>query len=247
MKNNRKKIIPIIIISIILAILIFYITPLGNQYEFTFFHITLSRTLSYVLCIIILAPLALIIIDSFYARDIEQQRHTFRYRKTKKMLTYLIFIFMMLLLIAYFSIGLSRIVLYTNNYMLIKSNELIGEKAIEEFIMEFRTELNPTFNQKINIGSVKNTRYIIDPTPYKLSITLHDDKHNYPLKEYCFKGNEPPLLQQKSIYISGYYSFMGFSANQNQHLSDHFTNNKGERISHLNLNICEFIYRSNPK
>lgn len=167
MKNNRKKIIPIIIISIILAILIFYITPLGNQYEFTFFHITLSRTLSYVLCIIILAPLALIIIDSFYARDIEQQRHTFRYRKTKKMLTYLIFIFMMLLLIAYFSIGLSRIVLYTNNYMLIKSNELIGEKAIKEFIMEFRTELNPTFNQKINIGSVKNTRYIIDPTPYK--------------------------------------------------------------------------------
>ena len=241
MKKKNSKIIPILI-SILIAAFIFYFTPLGDQYEFTFFHTTLCRTLNTILCIAILIPIIFTLINSLYTQDIEQQRETLRYRKGKKIFAYLVFILLSLVLTLYLSVALSRIVLSMNNYMWIKSNEMIGKKVQKEFAIELRTTLNTTFHKEINVGSEKYTRYIIDPVKYKLFITLHDDQYHYPLKEYCSTVNSVPVLRPQRIYISGYYSFMGFSADQNQHLSEYFTDDGGKSIYSSSLNTCKFIY-----
>lgn len=245
MKTKNSKIIPIII-SILIAAFIFYLTPLGDQYEFSFFHTTLSRALNIILCIAILIPIIFILINSLYTQDIGQQRETFRYRKGKKISAYLVFILLSLFLILYLSVALSRIVLSMNNYMWIKSNEMIGKKVHKEFAIELKTALNTTFNKEINVGYERYPRYIIDPVKYKLFIILHDDQYHYPLKEYCSTVNGMPVLRPQRIYISGYYSFMGFSADQNQHLSEYFTDDRGKSISSSSLNTCKFIYDQTP-
>lgn len=242
MKNYNYSI--ILISSSLLALaVIFYFLPYIYQYEFHFFNFKLSYILSYLFCFIIFTPLTLLTIKHFYKRAIQQNLDKYRYRKTIKILNYLFFTVFILFLALYFRVGISRPIFHTTDYFLIKMNEMIGKKAIKEFRLQLTYRSNSTFKKSINIGSARNPSYIIDPVKYKLFINLYDGKNYYPLKIYCLINNQKISPPKKPIYLSGYYSKLGFSADQNQHLSHHFTDGKNHSISHLNLNTCEFIYQ----
>ena len=236
---------PIILISLsLLALtLIFYFLPHSYLYEFHFFNFKLSYILGYLLCFIIFTPLTLLTIRYFYKRDIQQNLDKYRYHKTLKILNYLFFIIFIVFLAIYFIVGISRPIFHTTDYFLIKINEMIGKKAIKEFRLQLIYRSNSTFKKNINLGSARNPSYIIDPAKYKFFISLYDDKNYYPLKIYCLVNDQKYFPQQKTIFLSGYYSKLGFSADQNQHLSHHFTDGENHSISHLNLNTCEFIYQ----
>lgn len=245
---KKKKTYFYAVFYIILSLIIFYFGwKLENQYELPFFNPLLVSSIAYGLAITFLTPIFLVIINQFYVREIEENRKKFRYKKINKFMNYFIFI----LLTGFVLFFVWRLFfpqfITLSNFALIKINEVIGKPVIKEFLFNGTVQANPTHQQKINIGSHKHSIYVIDTVTHKINFTLSDNKREYSLKQYCLTQNLNLNIQKYKIQIEGYNSFLGFSAQQNQHLSNHVSAQQNINLDLNTLNSCELIYYNLPR
>lgn len=244
--KNKNQIFLLLVMLIIMGMMTSYFINISQQYALPFFTNTVSNAFYY-LILFIAFIVAILIADHFFlarfstAPQFHQQQNNQRIRRfTNFGITFIAFscLFYIFYLASHYAI----------QGIYIKTNELIGKQVIKEFGVKFETIKNPTYKQKINVGTGQNAHYIIDPSSYLVHITLYDNQREYPLDTYCSIDEIPPKLKQPVIRILGFHSFLGFHCEKMQcNLSDFFENSSNTLLYPEQFSNCKDIQKYSPE
>ncbi|QIO07077.1 hypothetical protein [Acinetobacter shaoyimingii] len=244
--KNKNQIFLLFVMLMVIGMMTGYFINIAKQYALPFFSNTFSDALYYFI-ILIAFILALLITDHFFLTRHSSAPKFHQQQNNQRIMRFVN------LGIAFITFSGLFYLFYLANHHAIqgvyfKTNELMGKPVIKEFGVKFEPTKNPTYKQKINIGTAQRVHYIMDSSAYLIHITLYDNQREYPLDAYCSIDEMPPKLKQPIIRIRGFHSFLGFHCEKSQcNLSDFFENASQDVLYPEQFANCDVIQKHMPE